>query len=631
MRFILLITSLLLLSSCNGQGGYGCWFDTVSDMQLYNPNPKNWHCVKAYVASTNEHYSWNGTNWVLESNGGGSIISTEGNCPLASKNGGLVALIANGAECITIDTLQTIDTDLTIPENTRIEFIGDGLLVLNASLILNGNIVSEKDRANFQINNGGELIGNPSNDVFHAEWFGAVRDSVTNDFSALQKTLDLIQVFGGGTLELLKGTYYITEGLIVHSNTIIRGQGMNVTHIQVPSQISEVTYRSHVNSPAVGNNVDIFSAFSMGDEGESGHNITFHDFHINMNDHIIGYGNTWGNNNNNIDVARGIDRDFSVNDDTNNLMNIEIFRMWIENVQLGIGGGNRTAANIPISIKNTNIRVYNNYIDGTSNKAIEFQETEDLWVYGNKITRAMSCIQCFAESENVFFFDNTCEFTNGGIFVSLGSKNSQVHNNIIKWTGEGLAFGRWEVGSASYPVGIMYKNDNADFFASNWANEVETRDGIISDNLVDLTGFTANNNAKCFSFRSNAAAPTRSGDNWSNLYFDNNVFVGGDFSLDAPSPNGLSNALTVSNIHISNCDFTKIVMESSSRHQFVDDVYVRNCLIREQQTLSSSTSWTFMGNIFDAGILLDSSTSNKRVAYNIGTVTNNGTGNIIIN
>lgn len=63
-------------------------------------------------------------------------------------------------------------------------------------------------------------------DKINAKAYGAVGNGTTDDTLALQAALDAINTAGGGILFVPKGTYVITDSLVVYSNTIVIGESI---------------------------------------------------------------------------------------------------------------------------------------------------------------------------------------------------------------------------------------------------------------------------------------------------------------------------------------------------------------------------------------------------------------------
>ncbi len=68
-KVFLLVVSVFYTLNSNAQavGGWGtCEFATVVTMNAFDPSSDDNHCKKAYVKATNEHYRWDGSQWVQE-------------------------------------------------------------------------------------------------------------------------------------------------------------------------------------------------------------------------------------------------------------------------------------------------------------------------------------------------------------------------------------------------------------------------------------------------------------------------------------------------------------------------------------------------------------------------------------
>jgi len=79
-KIIPLIFSVLYFSNSYSQavGGWGnCEFATVATMNAFDPSTNAYDCKKVFVQATNEHYHWDGTQWVIDSEGP-NIYNTDG-------------------------------------------------------------------------------------------------------------------------------------------------------------------------------------------------------------------------------------------------------------------------------------------------------------------------------------------------------------------------------------------------------------------------------------------------------------------------------------------------------------------------------------------------------------------------
>ena len=68
-KAFLLVFSMFYFLNSNAQavGGWGtCEFATLAAMNAFDPSSDDNHCKKVYVKATNEHYKWDGSQWVQE-------------------------------------------------------------------------------------------------------------------------------------------------------------------------------------------------------------------------------------------------------------------------------------------------------------------------------------------------------------------------------------------------------------------------------------------------------------------------------------------------------------------------------------------------------------------------------------
>lgn len=71
-----------------------------------------------------------------------------------------------------------------------------------------------------------------NNNEVSVKWFGAKGDGVTDDMAAIQASIDIVSVWGGGTVHFPVGTYIVspllqTKRIILKSNVNLRGEGDN--------------------------------------------------------------------------------------------------------------------------------------------------------------------------------------------------------------------------------------------------------------------------------------------------------------------------------------------------------------------------------------------------------------------
>ena len=109
-----------------------------------------------------------------------------------------------------------IDANITFPANVSITVPHGAKLIVQTgkTLTINGAI----NAGIWQIiDNNGTIAGAPLNTVTHPEWFGAKRDGSTDDASAINDAIDLVDA-NGGTIAYIPGTYIIGSSLDLESN-----------------------------------------------------------------------------------------------------------------------------------------------------------------------------------------------------------------------------------------------------------------------------------------------------------------------------------------------------------------------------------------------------------------------------
>lgn len=131
----------------------------------------------------------------------------------------------------------TISSNLTVPSNVQLIFEQGAVLNIATGVTVTYNgpgIVASLSKI-FALSGTGKFVFSGAVEFIFAEWWGAVRDGVTDDSAAIQSALN--QAFGRRVI-LLQGTYYIantltidTTGLGDISGPAVCGNGMFKTFI----------------------------------------------------------------------------------------------------------------------------------------------------------------------------------------------------------------------------------------------------------------------------------------------------------------------------------------------------------------------------------------------------------------
>jgi hypothetical protein len=139
-----------------------------------------------------------------------------------------VTAIAGGT--LQIATPLLINANQTVPANVQLQFIGRGILkpASGKTITINGPINAGAWQI-FDISAGGTISGNLRNDRVYAEWFGAVADATTDCTTAINKALALAHAASDIPVQLLAGTYVVTDTLVATGLSFTRPNLMGVS------------------------------------------------------------------------------------------------------------------------------------------------------------------------------------------------------------------------------------------------------------------------------------------------------------------------------------------------------------------------------------------------------------------
>jgi hypothetical protein len=120
-------------------------------------------------------------------------------------------------------------TTISAPVNFVDPPSGGAFLVSNSAVLTLNGTVTAPVRQIFAISGGGTVRLGAATPVDYAEWFGAARDNSTDDVTAINYALAAKS--GGGTTQLLAGTYKVTTAIIIPTSyqKLVGNQLINTT------------------------------------------------------------------------------------------------------------------------------------------------------------------------------------------------------------------------------------------------------------------------------------------------------------------------------------------------------------------------------------------------------------------
>ncbi|MCP3683424.1 MAG: hypothetical protein GY861_12120 [bacterium] len=147
----------------------------------------------------------------------------------------LVTTIGSTNVTLVISKSITLTTNLTIPSNITLDFIGLGVINQGAySLTINGYVnITHGSQA---FSGAGNLYLN-KNRKLDVNWFGADRTGATLSTTAIQKAIDTLEntVSGGATgggIVYLPGGRYLSGSLLISKQFVsLQGDGPTATEI----------------------------------------------------------------------------------------------------------------------------------------------------------------------------------------------------------------------------------------------------------------------------------------------------------------------------------------------------------------------------------------------------------------
>jgi hypothetical protein len=105
--------------------------------------------------------------------------------------------------------------------------------------------------------------------VYDVRAFGAKFDGVTDDSGAVQLALDAAHQHGGGTVVLPAGTSTWATSTVIYSNTTLRGQGKNATHIKTMTTSGALPGNALIRSAGGSDDYITLEGFELEGQGDA--------------------------------------------------------------------------------------------------------------------------------------------------------------------------------------------------------------------------------------------------------------------------------------------------------------------------------------------------------------------------
>lgn len=123
-----------------------------------------------------------------------------------------------------IDEATLVDQNTVVPSTLSLWVIRTGYMYdsNDSNLTINGTLSAPDSQKIFNwTGTGNVFIGGTSSREIYPEWWGAVADDVTDDYAAIQASIESL-ASGGGIIRFKKGTYTIDSHLDLTSNQDVR-------------------------------------------------------------------------------------------------------------------------------------------------------------------------------------------------------------------------------------------------------------------------------------------------------------------------------------------------------------------------------------------------------------------------
>lgn len=122
---------------------------------------------------------------------------------------------------LVVDTTVNIATNTTLTAKVKMEKGGLFNISNAVTLTINGKFdCSPLQQAFSWTGTGTTSFSKTSLSTFYVEWYGAIPDDLTDDYAAMQKTIDVAEAVGITNIQLSVGEYRLTKGLVIKPNSV---------------------------------------------------------------------------------------------------------------------------------------------------------------------------------------------------------------------------------------------------------------------------------------------------------------------------------------------------------------------------------------------------------------------------
>ena len=389
---------------------------------------------------------------------------------------------------IVVDEDVPVSANITLNSNITLKFVYNKKITVatGIAMTMNGFIDAAPTDHIFVYAGTGIVNGTPVTDTIYPEWFGAVRDGITNDLAPIRAAAALIRSRGGGVLKFQKGNYQCWGFISIYSNTIVEGAGIDVTILESATAPEDQEY-IHITAIPAGTNYYRTGVFALGLSSGSGSGSTTHvienvnsiqlrGFTLNCHDDDLGF--PIGGSRTTIGIlhsTRAYPETYAED------ILVERVKVNESTVAVNLGNTNLGEGN-PYTRSlayNRNLTIRNCIVDGTSNKALEIYRTDGGVIKDNYIIDCGDGPQFITYNRNCIIDNNIIYYRGFGLTLTNGAENASVTNNIcIKLNASG--------GSTGGPFAMLLSYQFVTTYGSTW-DDYYLKHIVISNNkFIDI-------------------------------------------------------------------------------------------------------------------------------------------------